>query len=359
MPKLRIEVLGTLAKKLVGIDFPTSHGKFELNLYEDEETQKNHLALLKGNVRDKKEVLVRLHSKCLTGDVFGSLRCDCCSQLDQSLEIIDENGEGVLLYLNQEGRGIGLKSKIHSYKLQDQGYDTVEANKELGYEPDTRDYEIAASILKDLEVKSVKLLSNNPDKIDALEDNGIKITERVPLNPRVTKENIDYLKTKSTRLNHHIDLEKSSKLTPERERILRFFSRKINEKNGLITLFYKQNLNGELIKEIGPQDSMEKKELNFLKGDLKKEHDETIQFLDKLETDKKNLNHSIFFEANPKEVKKAISKDLADLYLILINPNQKGIKVNKFFPNIDELKFSKIGNLFVIYGENKKNSFSK
>lgn len=343
----------TLAKKQVDIDFPTTHGDFRLNLYEDG-SGKEHLALIKGDVKDEREVLVRLHSKCLTGDVFGSLRCDCCSQLNQSLEIINENGKGILLYLNQEGRGIGLKSKIHSYKLQDKGYDTVEANRKLGYKPDARDYDVAASILKDMNVKSIKLLSNNPDKIKGLEKSGIEVKERVPLNPRVTEENIDYLKTKANRLNHQIDLEKTSQLTPERQKILRFFSRQIknHQKNKPVTLFYKQNLSGELIENIKTKKSLEKNELKFLEESLKNEHDKVIHSLEKLDKEQKD---AILLNPDPKTIKKAIKKDLIDLFLAAIFPNEKGcgVKLNNQDTIFNELNYSKLGKILVIYGSTR------
>lgn len=343
-------MFNTLAKKQVGIDFPTTHGDFELNLYEDE-SGKEHIALIKGDVREKEEVLVRLHSKCLTGDVFGSLRCDCGSQLNQSLEIINEEGQGVLLYLNQEGRGIGLKSKIHSYKLQDEGYDTVEANKELGYEPDVRDYDVAASILKDINVKSIKLLSNNPAKIKGLERSGIEVKERVPINPRVTEENIEYLKTKANRLDHQIDLEKSSQLTPEREKILRFFSRKIKNrrKNQIVTLFYKQNLQGEIINDKKLPQTPDKKELKFLEKSLKKQH---RKVLDSLEELKKQDEGSFLLDFEPTTTREALKKEIGDLFLVIVFPNEKGtgIGLSNQKTSFRELNYSSLGNLLVIYG---------
>jgi GTP cyclohydrolase II len=152
-------------------------------------------------------VLTRIHSECFTGDVLGSLRCDCGEQLAQAMEIIAAEGNGVLLYLRQEGRGIGLLDKLRAYNLQDQGYDTVEANLMLGHEADERDYTLAAAILRDLDVRSVRLMTNNPAKIDSLRALGIPVRKRVPLEGRVTPDNADYLRTKANRMHHLLDVD--------------------------------------------------------------------------------------------------------------------------------------------------------
>jgi 3,4-dihydroxy 2-butanone 4-phosphate synthase/GTP cyclohydrolase II len=166
--------------------------------------QKHHLALLKGEVRPGEPTLVRVHSECLTGDALGSLRCDCGAQLDRALARIAEDGQGVLLYIRQEGRGIGLANKLRAYELQDQGFDTVEANEKLGFKPDLRDYGVGAQILVDLGVSKLRLMTNNPRKIVGLEGYGLEVVERVPLVIPPTATSLEYLKTKSEKLGHLI-----------------------------------------------------------------------------------------------------------------------------------------------------------
>ncbi|MGQ9841666.1 MAG: GTP cyclohydrolase II [Anaerolineae bacterium] len=186
---------------------PTLAGEFQLCVYINNRDGKEHLALVMGDVYDRQDVLVRLHSECFTGDVLGSLRCDCGEQLRRSMALIGGAGRGVLLYLRQEGRGIGLADKLQAYNLQDQGYDTVEANVLLGHRPDERDYTVAAAILADLGVRSVCLLTNNPDKIGQLQAADISVTERVPLLAGATAENVRYLSTKAARMGHLLDVE--------------------------------------------------------------------------------------------------------------------------------------------------------
>lgn len=191
-----------LVKKLFNVELPTKFGDFDLHLYEDIVTGEHHIALVKGNVEGKKNVLVRVHSSCTTGDIFHSLRCDCGDQLEKSLQIISEKGQGVFLYMHQEGRGIGLKNKIHAYKLQEKGLDTVEANIKLGFPPDLRDYGIGAQILADLGLSTIQLLTNNPKKIVGLSGYGLKVTKRIPIEIPPTKSNKKYLETKKIKLGH-------------------------------------------------------------------------------------------------------------------------------------------------------------
>lgn len=181
---------------------PTAQGEFQVCLYSNNHDQKEHLAIIKGSVESKEDVLVRLHSECFTGDVLHSERCDCGEQLHAAMRIIADKGEGIILYLRQEGRGIGLLDKLRAYNLQDQGFDTVEANLLLGHQPDEREYDVAAAILADLDVRSIHLLTNNPKKIDSMTALGIKVTRRIPVAVTITKDNHAYLETKRLRMKH-------------------------------------------------------------------------------------------------------------------------------------------------------------
>jgi len=197
-----------LIEKLAKTKLPTKHGDFILHAYRDKLEGFYHIALVKGKVNRKKNVMVRVHSECLTGDIFGSCRCDCGEQLNKSIDMINEEGSGVLLYMRQEGRGIGLLGKLKAYELQDKGRDTVEANEDLGYKADLRDYGIGAQILVDLGLSSIRLITNNPRKIVGLEGYGLKVTERIPLEIIPNKHNIKYLKTKSMKLGHILSFKK-------------------------------------------------------------------------------------------------------------------------------------------------------
>ena len=191
-----------LVKRLAGSRLPTRFGQFRVVVYESLVDGHHHVALVKGDPSKGGARLVRLHSQCLTGDVFGSLRCDCGEQMEAALARIEEEGSGVFLYLRQEGRGIGIANKLRAYELQDLGFDTVEANLRLGFAADLRDYGIAAQILRDLRVARVRLLTNNPRKISALVEHGVEVTERVPLEVKPNALNVRYLSTKRARLGH-------------------------------------------------------------------------------------------------------------------------------------------------------------
>lgn len=193
-----------LIEKAALTKLPTEFGDFTLHAYKDHLEGYNHIALVMGNIKNKKNVLVRVHSECLTGDVFGSCRCDCGEQLHKAMKMIASNGSGVILYMRQEGRGIGLIGKLKAYELQDKGKDTVEANEALGFKADLRDYGIGAQILADLGLKNIRLITNNPKKIVGLEGYGLRVTERIPLEIIPNKHNIKYLHTKSKKLGHFL-----------------------------------------------------------------------------------------------------------------------------------------------------------
>ena len=194
-----------LVQRVESITLPTKFGKFDLHLYEGLFDNKTHLALTKGDYISSESAMVRVHSECLTGDIFHSLRCDCGNQLDAAIEAINNNRSGIIVYLRQEGRGIGLKHKIKAYKLQEEGMDTVEANKELGFEPDLRDYGVGAQILKDLGVSKLSVLTNNPKKLIGLEGHGLKIMKRIPIVIKPGNENEQYLNTKKNKMGHILD----------------------------------------------------------------------------------------------------------------------------------------------------------
>jgi 3,4-dihydroxy 2-butanone 4-phosphate synthase/GTP cyclohydrolase II len=193
-----------LVKRVASAELPTEHGAFRIYAYASQLDSETHVALVRGEIGDGKDVLVRVHSKCLTGDVFHSARCDCGAQLDAAMARIAREGRGVLLYLNQEGRGIGLANKIRAYELQDQGLDTVEANERLGFKPDQRDYGIGAQVLSDLGVKTMRLLTNNPRKFVGLQGYGLAVSEAVPLEIPANESTRKYLKTKKDKLGHRL-----------------------------------------------------------------------------------------------------------------------------------------------------------
>jgi 3,4-dihydroxy 2-butanone 4-phosphate synthase/GTP cyclohydrolase II len=195
-----------LVERLEDVDFPTDKGRFRLYMYRSLVDGHHHLALVKGDVANRQNVLVRAHSECLTGDVFGSARCDCGEQLEAAMEQIEREGHGVILYMRQEGRGIGLANKIRAYQLQDEGLDTVEANEKLGFKEDLRDYGIGAQMLADLGLSTIRLLTNNPKKVVAIGGHGLVVTDRVPLEMAPNANNRRYLRTKKEKMGHLLDI---------------------------------------------------------------------------------------------------------------------------------------------------------
>jgi 3,4-dihydroxy 2-butanone 4-phosphate synthase/GTP cyclohydrolase II len=191
-----------LVERVETVKMPTEFGDFDLHLYRSKTDNQHHVALVRGDIAGKRNVLVRVHSECLTGDVFGSRRCDCGPQLHQAMRQVAEAGLGAIVYMRQEGRGIGLAPKIKAYKLQEQGYDTVEANQKLGYSTDLREYGLGAQILVDLGLKTIRLLTNNPKKVVGLEGYGLKITEQVPIRVKPNPHNERYLKAKREKMGH-------------------------------------------------------------------------------------------------------------------------------------------------------------
>jgi 3,4-dihydroxy 2-butanone 4-phosphate synthase/GTP cyclohydrolase II len=194
----------SLIKRMATARLPTEHGEFEVHVFEDQISKLEHTALVCGDIGDGGDVLVRVHSSCLTGDVFHSARCDCGAQLHAALHKIAAEGRGILLYLNQEGRGIGLANKIRAYELQDEGLDTVEANERLGFKADQRDYGIGVQILKELGVRSMRLLSNNPRKLVGIEGYGLSVSEWMPLEIPASDSTRRYLKTKKEKMGHKL-----------------------------------------------------------------------------------------------------------------------------------------------------------
>lgn len=237
---------------LTSTRIPTVDGTFRLVLYANSADEKDHLALIYGDIDRAESVLVRVHSECFTGDVIGSLRCDCGEQLNASMRMVAEEGAGIVLYLRQEGRGIGLLDKLRAYELQDEGYDTVEANLMLGHQADERDYSVGAQILRDLDVRSVRLITNNPEKIESLRAYGIAVSERVPLQPHMNRHNTEYLQTKVDRMRHLLNVGPQEGVRSNHHgndlQVLRERAADYYEQTGrpFVTLSYAQSLDGSI-----------------------------------------------------------------------------------------------------------------
>jgi GTP cyclohydrolase II len=234
----------------VSARIPTQYGTFKLILFKSNQDDKEHLAFVMGDVEGKEDVLVRVHSECFTGDVMGSLRCDCGGQLRRAMARIAQAGQGVVLYLRQEGRGIGLADKLRAYNLQDEGYDTVEANVLLGHGPDERDFSLAVAMIKSLGIKSVRLLTNNPKKIKDLEDKGIRVTGREPLEVPPNPENALYLLTKKQKMNHYLSYYDFKGEEYQFYDLIEWFGKNARsyKRQGrpLVTLSYAQTLDGSI-----------------------------------------------------------------------------------------------------------------
>lgn len=200
----------TCIKIVAVVDFPSKFGLFQIVGFVNNKDKEEHIAIIKGDLNNRENILTRVHSACLTGDALGSLRCDCGPQLAQALSMIEKEGSGVVLYMQQEGRGIGLLNKLRAYALQDNGFDTYDANIALGFRPDQRDYEVAGEMLEKLGVKSIRLITNNPEKIKQLE-NYFSISERIPLELPIQEYNEEYMQTKKTRFGHLLSIHSKNK----------------------------------------------------------------------------------------------------------------------------------------------------
>ena len=245
---------------------PTEAGEFQLCYYRNNLDEKEHLALIVGEIDSQKPTLVRIHSECFTGDVLGSLRCDCGPQLNQAMQRIAQVGTGIIIYLRQEGRGIGLLDKLRAYNLMDEGYDTVDANLKLGHQADARDYTIAVRMLQDLGVTAVQLLTNNPGKIESLERWGIPVVERVPMLPAVTVENAAYLATKVERMRHLMNLNGRSP-APMRQ------PKTVPNGRPFVTLSYAQSVDGSITRRRGEPLALSGQESLTLTHQLRTGHD--------------------------------------------------------------------------------------
>lgn len=267
----------TTVQRMAAARIPTDVGTFQLCFYNNNQDNKEHLALVYGDAAGGENVLVRVHSECFTGDVLGSLRCDCGPQLRRAMEQIAQAGRGVIVYLRQEGRGIGLMEKLRAYNLQDEGYDTVEANLMLGHEADSRDYTLAAAILQDLGVCSLRLMTNNPAKIEGLRALGLQVTGRVPLQADLNRENASYLATKVERMRHLLDLGPMHLASSRNGRVhtlaaaLNHFQPKAARP--FITLTYAQSLDGSIASQPGKPTPISGQKSLALTHELRASHD--------------------------------------------------------------------------------------
>jgi len=307
------EADGTVVTRKASAPIPTAQGEFQLYFYESNRDDKEHLALVRGEVRGRREVLVRLHSECFTGDVLGSRRCDCGEQFQLALQQIAAARCGVIVYLRQEGRGIGLRDKLRAYNLQDLGYDTVEANLLLGHEVDERDYTVAGLILRDLGVASIRLFTNNPDKIESMEELGIQVSARVPLQGQVHRDNAAYLRTKASRMNHGLILEEAREATgtpAEETRVLVRVRAALEaapehrRRTGcpLVTLSYAQSLDGSIAARPGHPLTLSGPQSMVLTHGLRSFHDAILVGIGTVLADNPRLNVRLATGRNPQPV---------------------------------------------------------
>ncbi|MFQ5398795.1 MAG: GTP cyclohydrolase II [Anaerolineae bacterium] len=283
-------------EKMTDARIPTDQGEFRLALYHNNYDQKEHLALVMGKVNDRESVLVRVHSECFTGDTLGSLRCDCGQQLAEAMRLIAEEGRGVLIYLRQEGRGIGLLNKLRAYNLQDMGYDTVDANLMLGHQADARDYTVAALILADLGVSSLRLMTNNPSKMESLERLGMKVTARVPLPPQVNRENAAYLTAKVKRMRHLLSLAPVDSSVPLNGRAARPPLRPF------VTLSYAQSLDGSISTRRGEPTAISGPESLTMTHKLRAAHDAILVGIGTVLADNPRLNVRLVEGPDPQPI---------------------------------------------------------
>ncbi len=299
MNQLKIE-------KMACARIPTELGEFQLCHYRNNHDDKEHLALLTGELSGKRDVMVRVHSECFTGDVLGSMRCDCGPQLQRAIQLISQAGSGVIIYLRQEGRGIGLLDKLRAYNLQDDGFDTVEANLLLGHQPDNRDYTIASLILKELGISSIRLLTNNPQKIRDLQHLGVQVTARIPLQTGINRENAAYLHTKVSRLHHMLDLNQ----LPDSPSNNGHASQQVNFdqtfeeplKRPLVTLSYAQSLDGSIAARRGEPLSISGPESLQMTHDLRGKHDAILIGIGTVLADDPRLTVRLADGPNPQPV---------------------------------------------------------
>lgn len=288
---------------------PTEAGEFILHLYHNNLDDKEHMAVVSGEVAGRESVLTRVHSECFTGDVLGSLRCDCGPQLDAAMRLIAAEGTGIVLYMRQEGRGIGLLEKLRAYNLQDMGYDTVDANLLLGHQPDLRDYRVAAAMLKDLGVQSVRLLTNNPDKIRGLEAEDVNVVERVPLQTAANDYNAFYLDTKARRMRHLLDLDQlplNGQANPDTLEAP-ILDELLDEQHApgdrpLVTLSYAQSLDGSIAARRGKRTLISGPESLQLTHMLRARHDAILVGIGTVLSDDPQLTVRLVVGQNPQPV---------------------------------------------------------
>lgn len=286
-----INVNNVQVERMTCARIPTEFGEFQLCHFRNNLDDKEHLALVIGDVEEQQDVLVRVHSECFTGDTLGSLRCDCGPQLQRSMQLIAGEQRGVIIYLRQEGRNIGLLDKLRAYNLQDEGYDTVEANLMLGHQADNRDYIIAALILKNLRVSSINLLTNNPQKIEDIRNYGVNVSSRVPLQEGINHENLDYLITKAQRMRHMLDLD-----------LLTLPPNAAHQERPFVTLSYAQSLDGSIAARRGEPLILSGAESMMLTHRLRADHDAILVGIGTLLADDPQLTVRLVEGKNPQPI---------------------------------------------------------